>query len=495
MNKRFSFTLVLLFLVCVCFIYAGGQGESKSTGKDQSMDINPGGIEWNKPVSMVERIDGNRYVLPEGWKEATAGIKEIAFYNSGGVQYDIATAINMKRFEELTGIKVKAIPLAGELMYAKALSILVSGDGSVALIGVGGPDTDLMPYAGGNWLLPLDVLYPPEVENLYSPALKDLYYTLGHWYASPIATLGTGGFYYRKSWLEKAGVAEPKNWTEFVEASKKMRKWTKENIGEDVYGAVYPGLNINFQYVLQQLTAAQGEKWRKDGKWSFNTPEFKNAFELVVEMIKEDTASQECLNYSLWDAGRLFGLGKSAFVFGLVTSFTSQYMTQYPEVAGDFKFVAPLRWEKNDPDSYQAGILTANSLAITKAASPEQQAAGLLFIDFIRSKEARKYEAVVELNETFYTSIYKEDNPGDTLDWDLVVKTAKELEINPPEKSVDLLEAKARGILVEYAQTNVFPPGYWEIFNKVVEMYGKAVLGESSIDEAIESIQGFADTF
>jgi len=456
---------------------------------------NPGGIKWNEPVPIVERISGDKYILPKGWKEATRGVREISFYNSGGLQYDIATYMNMKRFEQLTGFKMKAIPLPGELMYAKALSILVTGDGSVALIGVGGPDCDLMPYAAGGWLVPLDVLYPPEVVNLYSPGLKTLLYTMGHWYASPIATLGTGGQYYRPSWLKNAGVAVPNSWEELLTAAQKCRTWGKQNLGEDYYGIVFPGLNVNFQYFLQGLTASQGERWWQDGKWHFNSPEFKNAFSLAVSLIRQDVASQDCLNLSLWDAGRLFGLGKAAFAAGLVSSYSWQYRTQFLEVKDDFVFQAPLRWSINDPDHYQSGVITANCLAITKYASVQDQAAGMLFIDFLRSKEAQRNEAVVELNETFYTSIYDEINPGEKVDWNLANQAADELGITRPPRRDELLDAKARKILMKYGQTNIFPPGYWEILNKIVEMFGKAVLGEISVEEAIENIQKFASTF
>jgi multiple sugar transport system substrate-binding protein len=484
-RKQFLLALVLSFVMTI-FFFVVAQGQEIE---------NPGGIRWDEPVPMVERISGDRYILPEGWKEATAGVTEISFYNSGGLQTDIATYMNMLKFEELTGIKVNAIPLAGEMMYAKALSVLVSGDGSVPLIGVGGPDTDLMPYAAGKWLVPLDVLYPPEVEKLFSSSLKTSMYAMGHWYSSPIATLGIGGCFYRPSWLEKAGVDVPKTWEELYEASKKMRSWTEQNIGPDTYGIVFPGLNVNFQYYLQSMTAAQGARWFDGETWLFDTPEFKNAFSMTVNFIKEDIASQDCINLAVWDAGRLFGLGKAAFATGVMSSYSWQYRTQFPDVENDFVYLPPLRWSTDDPDEYQSGIVTANCLAVTKAASIENQAAALLFIDFIRSKEAQRNEAVVELNESFFTSVYEEENPGDKVDWNLVNKAAELLEINPPEPQKQLLEAEARNIFMKYSQTNLFPPGYWEVLAKVIEMFGKAALGQISSDEAVVEIQKFADTF
>ena len=81
------------------------------------------------------------------------------------------------------------------------------------------------------------------------------------------------------------------------------------------------------------------------------------------------------------------------------------------------------------------------------------------------------------------------------MDWNLVNKAAELLEINPPEPQKQLLEAEARNIFMKYSQTNLFPPGYWEVLAKVIEMFGKAALGQISSDEAVVEIQKFADTF
>jgi ABC-type glycerol-3-phosphate transport system substrate-binding protein len=352
-----------------------------------------------------------------------------------------------------------------------------------------------MPYVAGNWLVALDVLFPPEVEALYSPGFKTLYNLANHWYAAPIATLGVGGYFYRPSWLKKAGVEVPKSWEELLVAAKKMREWTKTNVGPDVYGVVFPGLNVNYQYLLQNLTASQGARWYQDKKWRLDTPQFKNAFAMLVELVRTDTASQDCLNMALWDAGRLFGVGKAAFTFGLVSSYAWQYSEQFPDVKNDFGFGPPLRWSVSEPESHQAGVLTANSLAITKAAPAGQQAAAMLFIDFIRSKEAQRNEAVVELNETFMNSVYVEQDPGKKVDWELTARCAKELGIAAPAKRDEMLFGQTRKLLTLYAQTNLYPPGYWEILNKIVEMFGKASLGTISVDEALANVQKFASAF
>ena len=56
-------------------------------------------IQWNKPTPISQRIGGQTYVLPEGWKEAIKGVSKIKVSNFGALQHDPATVQNAKRFE------------------------------------------------------------------------------------------------------------------------------------------------------------------------------------------------------------------------------------------------------------------------------------------------------------------------------------------------------------------------------------------------------------
>jgi hypothetical protein len=79
-------------------------------------------INWNKPKPMTERLLADEYILPKGWQKATKGVKELVFFNSGGLKHDIATAINMELFEKKTGgapigkcLHISQVPLRGHL--------------------------------------------------------------------------------------------------------------------------------------------------------------------------------------------------------------------------------------------------------------------------------------------------------------------------------------------------------------------------------------------
>ena len=88
-------------------------------------------IDWNKPKPMAERLVADEYVLPEGWKEATKGVKELVFFNSGGLKDDIATAIGMELFEKKTGIKMRALEVGSAFTFPKLLSVMTSKDPNV----------------------------------------------------------------------------------------------------------------------------------------------------------------------------------------------------------------------------------------------------------------------------------------------------------------------------------------------------------------------------
>src|SRR5512136_363313 len=63
-------------------------------------------IKWGSPKPISERIAGEKYALPDGWKAAVAGVTRLRVSNFGALQNDPATVANGRRFQELTGIQV-----------------------------------------------------------------------------------------------------------------------------------------------------------------------------------------------------------------------------------------------------------------------------------------------------------------------------------------------------------------------------------------------------
>lgn len=449
-------------------------------------------IEWNKPVSMVERLSADTYILPEGWEKATKGVKELVFYNSGGLAHDIATAINMDLFEQMTGIRVKAIAVPAQIETVKTLATFLAKDGSIPLPLIGGPDRDMSTFAREEWITPIDFLYPPEVENLYSKAIKDNLYTKGHWWGSLETWLGIGLIFYRPSWLKNAGVDVPATWKDLYVAAKKCRTWGREELGPSYYGMVFAGLIENFMQPFQSQIYSQDGQIYKNGKPQFLSPEVKNAFEYWVRMIKEDIASEEVLNYSYFERGRAFGMGKAAFVAGSFTSYLMKYQTEFPEIIGDWDVTPPPKWSAEYPGEYGSGVATGNTGVVNRYADDNYQAVAMLYLDFLRSKQATRNELVVEANETAFLAQYEDPNIAQKIDWDLADRVAEKIGIPHPPHVEKLPFANVRKILSEHSRTEQFPPGFPQVMDAIEEQFAKAVLGKVSVEEALKAIQDFA---
>jgi len=452
----------------------------------------PQDIRWNEPVSWAERLDAESYILPAGWDKATEGVDEFAFYNAGGLAHDIATYINMKMFEQLTGIHVRAITVPERIEYAKTLSILVAGKSEVPLLLCPDPVKHLSSYAVGGWLTPLDFFYPPEVLGLYSRALKDMYYIRGHWWAAPETCIGQLTF-YRPSWLQNAGVDVPSTWTDLYEAAQKCRTWGKQSLGQDFYGAAFGGTEDLFLQCFYPTVRAQGGEIWKDGKFHFLDPKVVKAFKYWVDLIREDIASQECLNYTYLELGRAFGMGKAAFGIQLTTAYAMKLKTEFPEVGSDYGVLPPLKWSKEYPDEYRAGWVSGNAGIINKKAPPNKQAAALLFLDYLRSRQATRYEVVVEGNETFFVMQYADPDITKKVDWAFADRCADELDIPHPARIESIPAVEAKKALMQYGTAAAMPPGFPEILTEIVAQLGKASLGKVSVEEACKSLQQLGD--
>ena len=485
--KRLLILVFLLVLATAAFVSASGGEEATAVAT---------AIKWNKPVSWPERLLADKYILPEGWQKATEGVKEISFYNSGGLSTDIATAMNMARFQELTGIKVNAIAVSADLAEPKSLATLVAKDTSVDAVLANDPAYNLSSLVAGGWIVPVDVMYPPEVTKLYNPDLKSSYSWDGHWYAAPICYIGHIDF-YRPSWLKGAGVELPDNYADLYEVIKKVDAWAKKTYGPDNFGAVFVGSTQDAINWYRTLMYSQGSLVIKDGKYQFGSPESRNAFKLMVDIVKNGYAPRDTLTYAWGDAGRFFGVGKAGFLFAIQPSYITVYQrSEYDKtLGGDVDVFAPLKWDKSSPDSYRGkGVVGSNSMLINKYISDQQKAAVMLFYDYVRSLEGQRNEVIVEGNES--ALVYLWENMGEQLkrvDWAFADKVADQLKIDHVQRRTALPALEARKINSLETSFEVYLPGFQQISQKFIEEFSKAVLGERTIDEAIKNIQAIAD--
>jgi len=448
-------------------------------------------IKWNEPQPMVERLSAERYILPKGWKEATKGVKKLVVYNSGGLAGDIATYMNMKRFEQMTGIKIIAVAVPPSVSPAKNLTTVVSRNPDVHILLSDKHFSETMYLVAGNWVTPLDVIYPPEVLKLFSPSIKDLYFD-GHWWASPEVAVQFCNF-YRKSWLENVGVAPPDTWQELYVAAAKAGNWAKQTFGAGYCGVVLPGGSApDFSIGFRGALYSRGGQVYKNGKYDFTSIDVRKAFEYFVKLVKEGIAPEDVLTLETFGSSRVFGMGKAAFALSSTTSYIMKFQTEFPEIKGDWGLLGPLKWSEEYPDEYKVAIPTFNCGLVNKFADEKHKAAAMLYLSWLRSKEATRNELVVEGNETYFMSQYDDPDICQKVDWDFADQCAEELGLPHPPHLKKLLLLKTRKELVSKNRTVMWPAGGPEIVIHLQEHFGKAAKGRESIDEAIENLQKIA---
>ena len=475
----------LLLMAMLVFVFSS----TALTAKKQGWEL----INWNSPRGIVNRLTGDEYILPEGWEKATQGVKKISYYNSGGLAGDIATAINIEKFAEKTGIRLEAIGVSADA-FDKVMAALISRDGSVPLLLANNPWIEMTALSAGNNLVPLDFLYPPEVQKMYNPNLKHLLYRNGHWMGSLEVSYFYGAIYYRPSWLEKAGVKVPTTYQELYAAAKKVREWAKSNVAQDAYGLCFGASAIEIPPLLQQLTYAQGGRLYENGKYNLSSKEVKNTINYLVDAVTEDIASKEIMNYEQTEVAMVFGAGKAGFALSLMTSYSPKFDTDYPAVKGDWAVLPPLKWDSSTPDEYRGAVICGNAGIINKHSKPNEIAAAMLFLDYLRSREAVAYELIVEDNGTFVPDFY-DDSLAKLVDWKLVEKVAKQLGIGTPAKVDSISYKDIRTDIVTYGTNEAFTAQYPIIIREATNQINQAMMGRVNTDRAIKNIMDFVDQY
>lgn len=451
-------------------------------------------INWNKPTPMAERLVADEYVLPEGWKEATKGVKELVFFNSGGLKDDAATAIGMALFEKKTGIKMRALEVGAAFTFPKLLSVMTSKDPNVHF-GFVRTEIEYTQVAAAGWAHPINELWTPEVRALYSPGLMKALEWDGNYYGG-VNIVQWYVFYYRPSWLKAAGVDKlPETWTEIFEAGKKARAWAKKNKGPDYYGFTFAASKAGHIHLafLSSLTYSQGSTTMKDGKWNLDTPEFRNSFKYLVKMMQDDVADPACVGFGWKDYHNAYGMGKAAMTLAY-SVYAVKFDQEYPEIKGDWVAKAPPKWDPSQPDSNRIGYINYDAYVINNAAKDNYKAAAMLWFDFYRSKEACMYELLVEGNDSILPHVYEDPNIKDKVNWEFAKEISKKVGAKPPiVRGTSIPEARAASS--KTATLEALPPGGVQISNILAEYLGVAIQKnmdpDKAFDMAIDKIKKF----
>jgi len=446
-------------------------------------------IDWDKPATMEERLRADEYILPKGWKEATDGVEQIVFINSGGMKGDIATYCNMLNFEKKTGIKLVNIDVGITYRTAKMMSILSGRDPSVHVMPPS--ELDYKTFATANWLHPIDVLWPEElIKSGLFPEKAIRESKVGDHYYTSIQTCRDFPLFYRPSWLKAAGVDVPSTWKEYYDVAKALREWAKDNLGEAYYGTVFHGGDPAFPFhLLDCLARAQGRPICENDRWNLLTPEAKNAWKFFVDLIREDIADKACIGYTYEDYQKVFGMGMAGLMLGYSSYIMKFLGGEFPEIVGDWDVAIPPKWDVSQPDSYRVCNLDTDLQVINNAISPKEVAAAMLWIDYCRSKEATTYELVVEGNESFNLATYEDEEICKKVNMDIVRRAASDLGLPLPVIGEEIPKNDVRAITAKYTYVDLFPPGSEQVGDIILEYFGLAATGQMDPLEALEKVQ------
>ena len=230
----------------------------------------------------------------------------------------------------------------------------------------------------------------------------------------------------------------------------------------------------------------------KEGKINLDTPEFRNSWNYLINMINEDIADVACLGYSWNDYQKVFGMGKAAMMLGY--SVYAVKFDEFPEVAKDWAAVAPPKWDAKEPDSNRIGYINYDEYVINNFADDKHKAAAMLFLDFLRSKEACMYELIVEGNDSFLPAVYEDPNIVDKVDWELAKEVAKKIKTAEPKK-MGVTMPEVRAASAKTARIEALPPGAAYVSDILSEYLGKAgtkKMGpDKALSEALSKIEKF----
>jgi len=462
--KKWLVSLVVL-LACTLSLGAGGAKPPTPAEEEAPAVLAYELIQWNSPKPISERISGTAYVLPAGWKEATAGVRKIKVSNFGALQHDPATVANAKRFSELTGIEVEVLGWAEPPIVAKTVSIFSAKSDSVDVLCYDHPTTYAQ-MVGGGWLHPIDAIWDdPNIWKYYAGPLKaGLTAPDGHIYGS-IGQTKTMMLFYRPSLVPKP----PETWLELRETAKKV---TKPNMWGYVYSA---GGEMDIIYNFRDMVYSQGGRVvdTKRQRLVVNSPEGRNAWKLLSDMVLVDkSAPLSVLEYDWMSASDIFAVGKAAMVMShTVYANRFQDPANAPGIQGDWAVAPPPKWDASKPDNYHASYFDIDGYMINRFISDKQKAAGMLFLDFMRSFEASYRELIDEGNEAAVLTVY--DTPA-----------AQKIPV-PKERQA----AMANAVL------ETFPPAGRALTDIMMEYFANVITGKMQPLPALEELQTQLDDY
>ena len=150
-------------------------------------------------------------------------------------------------------------------------------------------------------------------------------------------------FFYNKDIMKKAGVAEPpKTWDEFETAAKKVKA-----LGGDTIPYALPLGPEESQGEFSMWLFNNSGDWKKDGKWTINSPENVEALTFLKKITDEKVTQNNPGKTNRQDAFDLFASGKVGMVVGF-----SPLAGQLDEEKKVDYGVAPMPTKMDEPQTF-----------------------------------------------------------------------------------------------------------------------------------------------
>jgi multiple sugar transport system substrate-binding protein len=414
---------------------------------------------------------------PEGWEiiKTEGKIDKITWINPGGLEYDPATVANQKMFEKITGIKVENVVVPDEALVPKNVATFQAKSDAIDFVFA---PLDAMPdFVRSNWVEKVDFLWTPELANQYNESSIEITKYKGNYYGVPLMGRVTE-FMYRKDLFREALGHDrpPQSWQEIIDFAQKLHKVDAQ--GNVIrYGFAFftgrVGVIIQFHNLLFSQGLTQKEILNKEGIPQYNTPEGIRALQFMIDLVQKYKVSPQAVGtYGDTDVYQMFVSDKAAMInthswsnFKIATDLKAGKAD--PKAAANWGVFV---WPKcggwgGGPEGKAVARIESHMAAINKFANPWKKIAAALYLDYVRSYYAHKYEAGFEQNPTMLKTIYDD-------------RWVKENVV-----AYDLIqEAIRHGQLISYWQL----PSVNDIMLKYVN---KAIAGEMTAKAALDAAQ------
>lgn len=347
---------------------------------------------------------------PEGWKDTPAGeVDKLEIINHGSVtmKFDPATLATHQKFEEETGITLDVTEVGVTKANQQEQQIFRAKQSTPQLMNVNGA---LVPqFVKRGYLAPVDMLYPGQVWDLYSPVLKDMVQwdidqtrqgthaygfpnigeiTLGHMRTDLLEQQGLNPQRYQDGW----------SWDLLEETMKAFK-------GTGVFGnAYFAGTPTYLSYSWRRLLYAQGGQMVKnDGTVRVDTPAAIRATAKMAEWYQKGWVPSGVISYTEGDILDLFMSGNLAYFSGFSGS--------VPVALGKYKrgkeYTATLPPKATaGPKPAQRPLAGPNATAINTFSDTAHSLAALLYGDLRLSYTSQWWEYTYERNMSYIDKVY-----------------------------------------------------------------------------------------